>query len=224
MQRKQSVARTYKRLTPEKKVIMFLKIQGKMSAAGSGFTNTNLIFSYALGLIAINAITTALNAAANGGHGTADAVAKAVDAAELFIDYWADIVDLVSGGDPVIIASSGFSATKAQTTPSVINGQPALDFTPQKQAGSVLLNVETKSITVEHPVMTYVFGSNLDTLTRSGDLMYCTDEAIRLLFINGKKELMVTGLPSGQDMQCVCVITSTAGVSTYSNVIKFKVP
>ena len=195
-----------------------------MAAAGSPFTNDSLIFTYLLGLGAINAITTALNAAANGGHGTADAVIKAVEKAEAFIDYWADIVDLISGGDPVIIASSGFDASKAETVPASINGQPALDFTPQKQAGSVHLDVKMSSITVEHPTMSYILGSNLDTLTRSGDLMYCTDVTIRLFFINGKKELLVTGLPSGAEMQCVCVITGTAGVSIYSNVIKFKVP
>ena len=222
MQRRQSVARIYKRLTSAKKVILYLKIQGKMSATGSPFVNTSLIYTYLLGLAAINGITAALNAQLSGGG--ADAVGKAVNIAEGFIDYWADIVDLIANGDAVIIASSGFTATKAESTPSVINGQPILDFTPQKQAGSVLLEVKQASITTEHPTMSYIFGSNLDTLTRSGDLMYCTDVTIRLLFINGKKEIMVTGLPSGADMQCICVITSTAGVSTYSNVIKFKVP
>ena len=223
MQRRQSVARSYKRLTPEKKVIMYLKIQGKMSASGSVFVNPSLVFSYALGLAKINAITTALNTAANGGDGTTDAVHKAEIAAELFIDNWANLVDLIANGDSVIIVSSGFDATKAETTPSVINGQPALDFTPQKQAGSVLLQVETKSITVEHPTITYVIGSDLDTLTRSGNLMFCTDPTIRLFCISGKKEVLVTGLPAGARMQCVCVVTSAAGVSTYSNVIKFQV-
>ncbi len=224
MQRKQSVLRNYKLLNPEKKVIMYLKIEGKMSVVGSVFVNPSLIFTYLLGLAKINAITTALNNAADGGDGTVDAVNKAVIAAEKFIDNWADLVDLIANGDAVIIISSGFDASKAETTPAVINGQPILDFTPQKQAGSVLLDVKHASITVEHPTMTYIFGSNLDTLTRSGDLMYCTDVTIRLLMINGKKEIMVTGLPSGENMQCVCVITNTAGVSTYSNVIKFKVP
>ena len=223
MHRRQMVARNYRRLTTEKKVIMFLKIQGKMSVTGGPFTNDSLIFTYALGLTKINAITTALNAQANGGNGTADAVTKAVDAAELFIDYWADIVDLISNGDPVIIVSSGFDATKGETTPASINGQPAVDFTPQKQAGTVLLDVKTSSITVENPTITYIIGSDLDTLTRSGDLMYCTDVAIRLFFINGKKEVLVTGLPAGTKLQCVCVITNTAGVSIYSNVIKFSV-
>ena len=224
MKRKQSVARTYKRLSAHKKVILYLKIQGKMAAVGSPFVNTSLIYTYILGLAAINAITSALNAQALGGHGTADAIAKAVEAAEKFIDYWADIVDMVSEGDPVIIASSGFTPTKGETTPASINEQPALDFVPQKQAGSVRLTVKTSSITVDNPVMTYVLGSSLDTLTRSGDLMYCTDPKVQLFIINGKKDEMVTGLPSGVDMQCVCVITNTAGVSTYSNVIKFKVP
>ena len=73
MHRRQSVLRNYKLLTPEKKVIKYLTIQGKMAAAGSPFTNDSLIFTYLLGLGAINAITTALNAAANGGHGTAAA-------------------------------------------------------------------------------------------------------------------------------------------------------
>ena len=223
MQRKQNVARDYRHLTPEKKVIKYLQIQGKMSASGSVFINTSLVFTYALGLIKINAITTALNAQANGGNGTADAVAKAVIAAEKFIDNWADLVDLIANGDSIIIVSSGFDATSATTTPGVINEQPILDFTPQKQAGSVLLQVETKSITVDHPTITYVIGSDLDTLTRSGDLMFCTDVAIRLFCITGKKEALVTGLPAGTKLQCVCVVTSAAGVSTYSNVIKFQV-
>ena len=222
MQRKQSVSRAYRRLSVEKKVIMYLKIHGKTSAGGSVFINPSLIFTYAFGLTKINAITTALNNAAGGGDGTVDAVNKAVIAAEKFIDNWADLVELIANGDSVVIVSSGFDATKADSSPTVINGQPNLDFTPQKQAGSVKLI--TAGITVKHPTITYVFGSNLDTLTRSGDLMYCTDVAIRLLFINGKKEVMVTGLPSGGDMQCVCVVTNTAGVSIYSNVIKFRVP
>ncbi len=224
MQRKQSVARIYKRLSPAKKVILYLKIQGKMAAVGSPFVNTSLIYTYILGLAAITAITTALNAHANGGHGTADAVTKAVEAAEKFIDYWADIVDMVSEGDPVIIASSGFTPTKGESTPASINGQPVLDFYPQKQAGSVKLKVDVRSITVEHPTMTYILGSSLDTLTRSGDLMYCTDPKVQLFIINGKKEELITGLPSKVELQCVCVITNTAGVSTYSNVIKFTVP
>jgi hypothetical protein len=224
MTRKQSVLRNYKRLSPAKKVILFLKIQAKMSVIGSVFPNTSTIYTYLLGLAAINLITTELNIAISGGKGTADAVDKAVLKAEEFIDYWADIVDLISGGDPVIIVSSGFTPTKGETTPGVINEQPILDFTPQKQAGTILLDVKQISITVDHPTMTYIFGSNLDTLVRSGDLMYCTDETVRLLFINGKKEILVTGLPTGKPMQCVCVITSTAGVSTYSNVIKFTLP
>ena len=223
MQRRQSVARNYKHLSPEKKVIMYLKIHGKMSAGGSVFINPSLIFTYLLGLGKINAITTALNAAADGGDGTADAVGKAVIAAEKFIDNWADLVDLIANGDSVIIVSSGFDATKAESTPGVINGQPVLDFTPQKQAGSVLLQVDIKSITVDHPTITYVIGSDLDTLTRSGDLMFCTDVTIRLFCISGKKEALVTGLPAGTKLQCVCVVTSTAGVSIYSNVIKFQV-
>ena len=223
MQRRQNVARDYKHLTPEKKVIKYLQIHGKMSVAGSPFVNPSLVYTYALGLVKINAITTALNAAADGGDGTADAVNKAVIAAELFIDNWADLVDLIAGGDSVIIISSGFDATKATSTPGVINGQPILDFTPQKHAGSVFLHVETKSITVDHPTISYVIGSDLDTLTRSGDLMYCTDPTIRLFFISGKKEVLVTGLPAGTKLQCVCVVTSTAGVSIYSNVIKFQV-
>ncbi len=223
MQRKQNVARDYKQLTPEKKVIKYLTIYGKMTAAGSPFINPSLVFTYALGLVKINAITTALNAAANGGDGTVDAVHKAETAAEKFIDNWADLVDLIAGGDSIIIVSSGFDATKAESTSGVINGQPILDFTPQKQAGSVLLHVETKSITVDHPTITYVIGSDLDTLSRSGDLMFCTDVTIRLFCITGKKEALVTGLPAGTKLQCVCVVTSTAGVSIYSNVIKFQV-
>ena len=224
MHRKQRVARNYRRLSPAKKVILYLKIQGKMSAAGSPFVNTSLIYTYALGLIAINAITGALKEQANGGHGTADAVTKAQEAAEKFIDYWADIVDMITEGDPVIIASSGFTPTKGETSPASINGQPFLDFIPQKQSGSVKLKVGVKSITVENPTITYFFGNSLDTLTRSGDLIFCTDPNVQLFVINGKKDEMVTGLPSGVDMQCVCVITNTAGVSTFSNVIKFKIP
>jgi hypothetical protein len=223
MQRRQNVARDFKHLSPEKKVVMFLKIYNKMSAAGSVFINPSLVFTYLLGFAKINAITTALNNAADGGDGTTDAVAKAVIAAEKFIDNWADLVDLIANGDSVIIISSGFDATKANTTPGEINGQPILDFTPQKQAGSVLLQVEVKSITVDHPTVTYVIGSDLDTLTRSGDLMYCTDVAIRLFCSTGKKEALITGLPAGTKLQCVCVITSAAGVSIYSNVIKFQV-
>ncbi len=223
MQRRQNVARNYKHLSPEKKVIMFLKIHGKMSATGSIFINPSLVFTYLLGLAKINAITTALNAAANGGDGTADAVSKAEGAAEKFIDNWADLVDLIANGDSVIIVSSGFDATKAESSPGAINGQPALDFTPQKQAGSVLLHVETKSITTNHSTITYIIGSDLDTITRSGDLMFCTDPAIRLFCVTGKKEELVTGLPAGVKMQCVCVVTSAAGVSIYSNVIKFQV-
>ena len=224
MQRKQNVSRNYKALFTEKKVVFYLKIQGKMAATGSGFPNTNLVYSYILGLAAINGITTALNAAANGGKGTAEAVIKAVNTAEAFIDYWADIVDLVSGGDPVVIVGSGFTATKAETTPTVINPQPRLDYLPQKQAGTVTVFIENRTIFVERPWFTFLFGSNLDTLTRSGDLMYCTDDTIHLYVINGKKEILVTGLPTGEDMQCVCVITNSAGVSIYSNIVKFKVP
>ena len=122
MQRRQSVSRNYKHLSPEKKVIMYLKIQGKMAASGSPFINPSLVFTYALGLVKINAITTALNNAADGGDGTADAVHKAEIAAEKFIDNWADLVDLIANGDSVIIISSGFDATKAESTPSVVNG------------------------------------------------------------------------------------------------------
>ena len=222
MHRKQSVARNFKRLPTEKKVIMYLNIQAKMSASGSVFVNPSLVFTYLLGLEKINAITTALKAAADGGDGTVDAVDKAVIVAETFIDNWGNLVDLIANGDSVIIISAGFDATKAESSPTSINRQPILDFTPQKQAGSILLT--TAGITVEHATVTYLFGSNLDTLTRSGELMYCTDVAIRLLLINGKKEELVTGLPSGADMQCVCVVTSTAGVSAFSNVIKFRVP
>ena len=222
MQRKQRVARNYRRLSPEKKVLFFLKIYGKMSATGSPFTNTSLIYTYALGLIAINAITGALMAAGSGGHGVADAVAKAVAAAEMFIDKWAEIVEMIADYDPVIIASSGFTPTKGETTPAAINGQPGLDFTPQKQAGTVKLSVNVRSITVENPTITYIIGSNLSTLVRSGDLMHCSDPAVQLFIINGKKDVMVTGLPSGIDLQCVCVITNTAGVSMYSNLIRFK--
>jgi len=222
MQRKQRVARNYRRLSPEKKVLLFLNIYGKMSATGSPFTNTSLIYTYALGLIAINAITGALTAAGSGGHGVADAVAKAEEAAEKFIDYWAEIVEMIADGDPVIIASSGFTTTKGETSPASINGQPSLDFTPQKQAGTVKLSVNIKSITVDNPSITYIIGSDLSTLIRSGDLMYCTDPSVQLYIINGKKDIMITGLPSGVDLQSVCVITNTAGVSMYSNLIKFN--
>ena len=223
MQRRQNVARDYKHLTPEKKVIMYLKIEGKMSVSGSPFVNPSLIFTYALGLVKINAITTALNAQANGGNGTADAVGKAVIAAEKFIDNWADLVDLISNGDSIIIISSGFDATKANSLPGVINGQPVLDFVPQKLAGSVVFEVKTSSITVDHPTRTYLIGSDLDTLTRNGDMMYCTDPTIRLFCVSGKRDILVTGLPAGTKLQCVCVVTSAAGVSIYSNVIKFQV-
>lgn len=152
--------------------------------------------------------------------------AEAMRASETIIDktmkQLADYVDSIASGDVSQIESTGFDATKDDTSPSQLPGDIDL-FTISilPTPGVIELNIHKMNGGTS---VTYIIGRDLSSVKIQGNMLTLAPSSESMMIVSDTHtKTMVEGLSSGASLQVICFTTNLVGLSRLSAVLNFKV-